>query len=78
MGPVGRPPVGCSEFNYLLRLTLKRLGTKIIKQTIGKWFFQGKTYTFREIKQLQTTVSAKKNAHFFKLVTELCQFLGGS
>ncbi len=24
------------------------------------------------------TVSAKKNAHFFKLVTELCQFLGGS
>jgi hypothetical protein len=24
------------------------------------------------------TVSAKKNAHFFKLVAELCQFLGGS
>jgi hypothetical protein len=24
------------------------------------------------------TVSAKKNAHFLKLVTELCQFLGGS
>ncbi len=24
------------------------------------------------------TVSAKKNAHFFKLVPELCQFLGGS
>jgi hypothetical protein len=24
------------------------------------------------------TVSAKKNAHFFRLVTKLCQFLGGS
>jgi hypothetical protein len=24
------------------------------------------------------TVSAKKNAHFFMLVAELCQFLGGS
>jgi hypothetical protein len=27
---------------------------------------------------LPATVSAKKNAHFFKLVAELCQFLGGS